>query len=276
MLLFVVLAVVGTVKFFGKSGQWRLVKIQVVGKDWSSVPSTVYSGFRPPYWLAESVKQDDVELSVGGTKIAQTVDVERYSRGGPDYDVYLTVRVNAIFNAKTKKYVYKGRAIEIGAPIDLRLTHTLVFGQVIDDNVPPQGYETAHVNVTVRYRNADPWIIDNVKPGDIMMGNPTGRVVAEVLSVTTEAPRGQLLFTDAEKLNRLSASGSLFIERDPKLHDLIVQTKLFVEKHDGEWFFGGHQEVKVGNFLWLYFPHVNLKSVEVESVENPGTNEKFK
>jgi hypothetical protein len=274
VLLLVVLGTVGVVKFFGKRGEWRVIKIQVIGKDWSTVPNAVYSGYRPPYWLAESVKKNDVELSVGGGKIAEVVDVEQYSRGGPDYDMYLTVRINGILNAKTNKYVFKGRAIEVGAPVELRLDRALVFGQITSDHVPPEGYKTTHVVVTALYRNADPWIINNIKIGDAMSGGPDGRVVAEVLALTTEPTRGRLLFTDSAAAGRISASGDLFIDRDPKLQDLHVRARLLVEKHNDEWFFGGYQAIKAGNLLWLYFPNVNLKSMEIESVEKSETNEK--
>lgn len=215
-----------------------------------------------------------MELSVGGGKIAEVVDVEQYSRGGPDYDMYLTVRINGILNAKTNKYVFKGRAIEVGAPVELRLDRALVFGQITSDHVPPEGYKTTHVVVTALYRNADPWIINNIKIGDAMSGGPDGRVVAEVLALTTEPTRGRLLFTDSAAAGRISASGDLFIDRDPKLQDLHVRARLLVEKHNDEWFFGGHQAIKAGNLLWLYFPNVNLKSMEIESVEKSETNEK--
>jgi len=161
VLLLVVASVVGVVKFFGKRADWRTIKIQVVGKDWSNLPVT-YNGYRPPYWLTESIQKNDVERSVGGGRIAEVIDVERYSRNGPEYDVYLTVRINGILNKKTNKYIYKGRAVEVGAPIELRLNRALVFGQIIDDQVPLEGYITKRIVVTSLYRNASPWIVKNL------------------------------------------------------------------------------------------------------------------
>lgn len=266
-LLLVVASVVGVVKFFGKQAEWRTIKIQVVGKDWSDV-SVSYNGYRPPYWLTESINKNDVELSVGGGKIAEIVDVERYGRGGPEYDMYLTVRINGVFNKKTNKYVFKGKAIEVGAPIELRLNHALVFGQIIDDQIPPEGYITKHVVVTSLYRNANPWTVNSLKTGDIISGGPGGNIIAEILTFTTEPTKGRLLYADS------AGSENVYLQRDPTLQDLHVRTRLLVEKHNDEWFYGGHQSIKTGNFLWLYFPNVNLRNIEIESVEEVATNEK--
>jgi hypothetical protein len=43
---------------------------------------------------------------------------------------------------------------------------------------------------------------------------------------------------------------------------------LVLEEHDGEWFFGGHQLVKVGTYLWLYFTNINLDYVQIQSIED--------
>ncbi|MBI5620162.1 hypothetical protein HY949_00095 [Candidatus Gottesmanbacteria bacterium] len=267
ILLIVSASTVGIVKFFGKKSEWRTVKIQVVGKDWSNLPVS-YNGYRPPYWLAESIQKNDVERSVGGGIIAEVIDVERYSRSGPEYDIYLTVRVNGVLNKKTNKYIYKGKAIEIGAPIDLRLNRTLVFGQIIDDQVPPGGYVTKRIIVTSLYRNASRWIINNLKVGDTMTTGSNGSAIAEIVGFTTEPTGGRLLYADSV------GSENVLLERDPTLLDAHIRTKLLVEKHDGEWFFGGHQSIKVGNFLWLNFPKINAKNMEIESVEEITANEK--
>lgn len=272
IILVVITATVFVVKYFGKQGEWRLIRVQVVGKDWSN-SYVEYEGFRPPYWLVESIKQGDVELNTDGSKIAEVIKVERYKRVGSEYDTYLTLNIKGVLNTRTKKYVYKGRAIEVGAPISLNLNKALVIGQVIDNQAPKEGYQTKKVMVTGRTRNTEPWIISNLNIGDKMTSDNQGGVVAEVLTINTEPAQSQILFSDPRKIGVRSSTGSLIVERNPRLRDLVLTVELIIEKHGNEWYFGGHQNIKVGNNIWLYFPQVDLKFVEIESIRDVNPNE---
>lgn len=272
IILVVITATVFVVKYFGKQGEWRLIRIQVVGRDWSD-SYVENEGFRPPYWLVESIKEGDVELNVDGSKLAEVVKVERYKRIGSEYDTYLTLNIKGVLNTRTKKYVYKGRIIEVGAPINLNLSNTLVIGQVIDNQVPKEGYQTKKVMVTGRVRNTEPWIISNLNIGDKMTNGDQDGVVAEVLTINTEPAQSQILFSDPKKIGVRLSTGSLIVERNPRLRDLILTAELTVEKHGDEWYLGGHQNIKVGNNIRLYFPQVDLKFVEIELIRDVNLNE---
>lgn len=265
IILVVIAGAVFVVKFFGKQPEWRLIRVQVIGKDWSNTYDN--EGYRPPYWLVESVNEGDVELSAGGGKLAEVVKVESYKRAQSDYDLYLTLRVNGVLNAPVNKYTYKGRAIEVGAPISLRLNNTLIFAQVIDAQVPEEGYEAKDVVVTGRFRNAEPWIISNLKVNDEMTNVKQGEVVAEILSIAIEPAQSRLV---------VSGTRSLIFQRNPRLRDIVLRVKLVVEKHGEEWYFGVNQNIKAGNTLRLSFPEVDLLSIEVESVEDVTSNESAK
>lgn len=272
IILVVITATVFVVKYFGKQGEWRLIKVQVVGRDWSN-SYFEYEGFRPSYWLVESIKQGDVELNVDGSKLAEVVKVERYKRVDSGYDTYLTLKIKGVLNTRTKKYVYKGRAIEAGAPISLNLDKALVIGQVIDNQVPEEGYQTKKIVVTGRIKSTEPWIITNLNIGDKMTSDNQGGVVAEVLTKNTELAQSQILFSDPKKIGVRSSTGSLIVERNPRLRDLVLTVELTIEKHGNEWYFGGHQNIKVGNNIWLCFPQVDLKFVEIESIRDVNLNE---
>lgn len=272
IILVVIAGTVFIIKSFGKKSEWKLIKMQVIGQDWSR-SYVEHEGYRPPYWLAESINEGDVELGVDGSKHAEVIKVERYKRVGSEYDTYLTLNVKGVLNTRTKKYVYKGRAIEVGAPISLNLNKALVIGQVIDDQVPKEGYQTKKVIVTGRIRNTEPWIISNLNIGDKMTSDNQGGVVAEVLTKNTEPAQSQILFSDSKKIGVRSSTGSLIVERNPRLRDLVLTVELTIEKHGNEWYFGGHQNIKVGNNIWLYFPQVDLKFVEIESIRDVNLNE---
>lgn len=261
ILLVVIAATVFVVKFFGKQPETRLIRVQVIGNDWSN--SYDNEGFRPPYWLTESIKKGDVELSSAGGRLAEVVKVESYKRVQSDYDLFLTLRINGVLNAPVNKYTYKGEAIEVGVPITLRLNNALVFGQIIDDEVPEEGYEKKEVVVTGRVRNAEPWAISNLKVNDKMTNGNRGEVIAEILSISTEPAMSQLV---------VSGTRPLVFQTNPRLRDIVLKVRLLVERHGENWYFGVNQEIKAGNTFRLSFPKVNLPLIEIEFVEDVASN----
>ncbi|MBI5449679.1 hypothetical protein HY948_05215, partial [Candidatus Gottesmanbacteria bacterium] len=110
IVLIAVVATVGVVKYFGKKGEWRTIKVQVVGRNWTNA-FTNYEGYRPPYWLAEHVRINDLERGINGSITASVQRVETYSRGSSDFDMYLTLSINGIRNTKTGTLSYNGKII---------------------------------------------------------------------------------------------------------------------------------------------------------------------
>lgn len=268
LLLLVSAGVVFTIKYFGRQPQWRSVRIQVVGKDWNE-NYTNYNGFRPPFWLTEKIKVGDSEIAIDGKKIAEVINIDEFERVGPESDLYLTLKLYGEVSTRLNKFLYRGRPIEVGAPIDLHLNRVMITGQIIDDHVPATGYPKKTISITARLRNADTWIVDALSVGDIMTNRGDGSTLATVKSFNTEPSQSSLLFAQ----NPYVFSGSayrtgLFLENNPRLKDLVVRATLNVQSQNGDWFFGGHQKIKVGNSLWLYLSRVNLNGLEIQSVED--------
>ncbi len=246
------------VKYFSRqAGVWRTIRVEVTGNDWT-IDS--YGTSRPPFWLSEKIKKGDVELGVDGSKIAEIVRVENYERGDERADVYLTVKVKTELNQKLQRYIYKGRAIEVGSPIELRLSRALVAGQVIDEQIPEEGYKTKEVIIKGRWHSQEPWRINQVQIGDKMVDRGSNQAVAEILSVWTEAA------TQKATIN-LASDNQIKVSSSPRWVDGMITARLVLEEHDNRWYFGGHQKVKVGRYIWLYLPEVDLPYMEIEAVD---------
>ncbi len=260
--LFIILIIAGLsvtmVKFFGrKAGVWRTARIEVVGQDWTRGS---YGDFKPPFWLSENIKVDQIERWVNGSEIARVIRVENYEREGGKADIYLTVRLRTQFNQKLNKYVYKGRAIEIGSPIELRLDRAVVQGQVIDDQVPEGGYEQKEIIITGRWLSQEPWMVDHVKVRDEMIDRGNNQVIAEVLSKWTEAAN-QKTRVHFPLFNQIVVTAS------DRVLDGVIEAKILVEEHDQRWFFAGHQEVEVGKNIWLYLPEITVDFMEIVEIK---------
>lgn len=262
IVLVVIMGTIFVVKYFGRQPMYRTVKIQVVGKPWTESVVTHY-GYKAPFWLSEKVQRGDAEFSVDGKPTAEVIEVEEYQRGGTEVDLYIIAKLKGEINKRTRKFMYASRPIEVGTAMELHLNRVNVVGQIIDDNVPPGGYPQKEMVVTLRARNVEPWIVAKIAKGATMTSGPSGTVVAEILDTKREPALSTVLFT-----NSSGAKTATFLELNTRVVDVITKVKLTVRYHDGGWYFGGHQQVKVGNQLWLYFPEVNLMGAELQTVED--------
>lgn len=259
---FIILLIAGLsislVKYFSRqAGVWRTVRIEVTGNNWTNDP---YSNSKPPFWMSERIKEGDIELGVDGTEIAKVVKVENYERGDELAEIYLIVKVKTEFNKKLNKFVFKGQAVEIGLPIQLRLNRVFVNGQVIDDQVPKEGYEKKDIIIKGRWKGQEPWKVQQISVGDKMVDRGNNQPVAEILSVWLE-PSIKMVGIDPKY------SDQLVISSNPRLVDGMVRAKITVEKHDDRWFFAGHQKVKVGRSIWIYLPEIDILGMEIETLE---------
>lgn len=249
---------ISTVKYFVReAGVWQTIKVEVVGNDWTV---KYYEQAKPPFWLSEKIKAGDSEKGVDGSKIAEVVRVENYEKVNEETDIYLTVKVKTELNQKLGKYVYKGRSIAVGELIELRLNRVLINGQIIDDQVPDEGYNQKEVIIRGRWKDQEPWRVGEVKAGDKMIDRGSGRAVAEILTAWIEPA------TNPVAVN-FATSERLAVHNSQRWIDGMARVKLLVEEHDGGWFFGGHQKVKVGKYLMLYLSTVDVVNMEIEAIE---------
>lgn len=259
ILLVIIFATFFAVKFYGRSPQERIIKVQVVGRDWTQSFSG-FEGFRAPFWLAEKIQVGDTEISPDAGVIAEVTKVEKYERETHDFEIFLTVKIKGELNTRTGDFKFKEKVIRVGEPITLNPGGVNVMGQIIDDNVTLKDLEKKEYLVTVRARNAEPWIISKVRRGDKIYDAPSGVVIAEVESVRTEPPSNTFF-------SGITNSGTTFVERSTRTQDLILVLRMKVEERDGLLYFAGFQRVKTGNIINLFFPEVNIFRVEIQNVQ---------
>lgn len=250
---------IAIVKHFSRqAGVWRSIRLEVVGSNWISNP---VEPAKPPYWLGDKINLGDKELGINGEEIAKVLRVENYERSDERTDLYITVRVKTELNQKLGKYIFKGKAIEVGAPIELRLDKVFVSGQIIDDQVQEEVNKSKEVIIKGRWRNQEPWRINQIHVGDQMLDLGSNQVVAEILSVWTESPSLQATIN-------ITYDRQLEINSSSRWVDGIIKAKLKLEEYgDNKWYFAGHYKIKVGQHIQLILPTVDVLYMEIEEIE---------
>lgn len=243
------------VSYFGKSEVWRTIRIEVVGRDWTTSYGTTLS---PPFWLADAIHSGDVERSPSGGIEAEVVRVEN-SEDLEGEVLYLTVRLLTQFDKRSNTFVFKGKALEIGSPIELHLANTFIRGQIVDDDAPEEDYEQRWVTISGRVRGQESWYIAQVNPGDQMIDFGTGEVLAEILSSRAVPATTAVLHSTQD--------GLLVIQNSPAMRDILLTANIKVVRIGETWYFAGQQKVKIGEFIHIFLPELDVEWIWLEDVQ---------
>lgn len=256
IMLVIVSLTVFVVKFFGIKEDWKIIRVEVIKKAWSEDGSDPY-GYRAPFWLSDKIKIGQEEKNPNSGKVIATlIDMESYERSGEESDLYLTLKVQVTLNKRNGKYSYKDLPLDLGSEIKLDLNNMIIPGQIVDNDVPENGYPTKYFIATVRGRNIDPWIYSKVIPNLTMKNRASNENIVQILSVKTEEPSFQPINID---------SSNLFFSTNQN-KDLVFTAKIKAYQKDNRWYFGGHQNLKVGNIIYLHMENIDLNKFIVENL----------
>jgi hypothetical protein len=245
------------VKFFGRKNEYLTLRVEVIKKNWTENYDPY--GYRVPFWMSDKVKIGQVEKGKSGKIIATVTDLENYERGPEETELYLTVEVEALLNKRTGVYTFKDKPINLGSPIELTLNNIDIIGQVVDNNVPKNGYPKKYFLVKARGRNLDPWLYSKVKPGIKMYNRANNDMIAEILKVETENSSLQKI--------KIDNSGNYLQSVVSQNKDIVVEFRLKGYQLDGKWYFSGHQNLKISNQLYFYSDEFNLYELEIEDIK---------
>jgi len=255
--------VISMVKHQKISLQRQTIRIEITGKDWTNNYSLT-EGYRAPYWLIEKLEKGIVELSPDGKIIAELLNIEYYERHGGSLQVFLDLEIETVDSFSSGKTIYKGKNIQIGETIEFNLNNTKILGQVTDINDINYQREKEYVIVQGIYRNVPNSLAQKVEVGLQSINPINGNVYSEIINKN--------VFQSTDKVfYEYPSEGIVHFRTDYSRRDIVLEVRLQVEKHLGQYFYSGNQIVKPGNNLALFFPTVNLKLMEITDVSEITT-----
>lgn len=245
------------VKFFGNKQETKIILVEVIKKNWTENYDPY--GYRAPFWLSEKIKVGQKEFNYTGKPIAELIYFDNYERGSEEAELYLTLKVVVNHNTRTNQYIFHNKPIALGSAIELNLDNNLIEGQIVDMNPPSNGYPRHNFQVVLRVRNAEPWTVSNVLVGDKVTDRATGQTIAEITDVKIEDPTSQQISIDGNSI--------LQINKRPDIKDMVITTKIVATEQDGKWYFAGHQNIKMGDSLYLYTNRIYLYGLEIVDIK---------
>jgi hypothetical protein len=257
-ILFITTAII-FIKYFSSKATWKTVRIEVIKKNWAENYDPY--GYKAPFWLSDKIKIGQNEINKSGKVIATVTNIENYERGGEEIDLYLTVKIKTNYTKKTNSYSFKDNQIYLGSAIELNLDNNYLIGQIIDMDPPVSGYQTKQFLITTNIRDVDVEKIKNITLHDKMYNKTDNSIISEIIKIETSSPTNNIYIQNTSHTNFLSLS------QNNKNKDVTIKFLVTAKYISQDWYFAGHQNIKVGNNFYFYSPKINLYGMEIVNVE---------
>lgn len=253
----IIIFTVFVVKYFGQKVETKIVRIEIINRNW--VENYDQYGYRTPFWLSDKLKIGQKEYDKSGKVIAEIINIENYERGSEEAEVYLTVKLRTSYQKRQRQSFFKEKPISLGSSIEISPNQNTVFGQIVDLDVPPQGYPEKSFIITARAREVDKYLVNNTHVNDTMYNRYSKEPVATIINIKTE---------NSSRIMDSSHNSYLQTGQKSTSQDVILTLKIKTQQIDNRWYFGGHQQIKVGNIFYFYGQKINYYNMEIEKVED--------
>lgn len=261
VLLVVSFFVVSLVKHQKVQLHQQLIKVEVTGQDWTNNYSQ-FEGYRPPLWLVKDLQIGAYEVSPDGRVVAEIVDIDFFERNEGNAQVFLYVQIETVENFSTGRTVYKGKNIEVGQKIDFHFDSVFIVGQVVDIFDTNYKNQTEEVLVSGVAKAVPNPVAQAIYKGMDIKNPYTGKVYAVVEKSETHQSFVSTLYKNEYTSN-------INLRTDYTVKDVDMVLRMQVEKLFENYYFSGHQVVRLGEHLSLFFPEVSiiLEITDVAEVE---------
>lgn len=248
--------------FFLRKWEWVEAEIKVAPESYFWL-----EGVNSPHWLANKINVGDYELDGLGRKMAEVLDTRIYESGGVgERTVHLKIKFRVIRDWRKKEYLFKSRPLQIGSPVELRLSRVFLTGLVTYIEGVPDTRVWEEKIIEARALMLDeifpettglmPWVVEAVEIGDKMYDRQE-RIIAEILDKKVRP---------AEKIVQTS-SGRVLIQTDPIKKDLFLKIRLKTVKEDGINYYLDDIEVKVDRTVPLHLSNIDINPVITKILE---------
>lgn len=201
--------------FFYRRAEYIDITVKVTDQD------ILYERTRPNFYYSDHFTVGDVELDTLGRAISEIISVEHFPVHQNQNIVYVTLKVKATYDTRSKQYLARGQKIVYGAPIRFSLTKVTFDGYVVDFPGKDTSSEvrTATVRVVVRARNAEEEVAEAISVGD-SINTSYGESILEVED--TQVVPAEMVTTDSR--------GLPYLRRNPLLKDLYLTFLISAKK----------------------------------------------
>lgn len=239
-------------KFLTQEKETVYVKVKVSqGLWWAST-------LKPSIWLADSLQKGDVEVNLSGKPIVEILEVRKYplaiSYSAEQYEVFLTVKLKANYNANTQKYSFKRSNLTIGGPIEFEFQNSAITGTVTDISDKPIENQYEEKIVTLQKEFAQEWEYDAIIEGDIYSDGE--EIIIEVLGKNV-----------VERYDVANSLRNNFPVATGRLVNITTTLKMKLKKQDNTYLFREELPIVRGRRINLSLANFVLNDFVITGIE---------
>ncbi len=247
------LAVIVTVKYFGKGYEKEVVRI-----DFTSHVSDARGGEYYPSWFNNVLKVGDEERGPDGRVSAKILKKDSYQQADERFKYYLIIELVGLKDKRSGFLKYKGRPVQVGQEIEIDFPEVKVNGVVT--HLGDKSYlKKENYLVYLKFEDQDKKIVEKIKPGQVVLNYGTGEEIGKIEKVEIEAANNKMLLNNTWERTQVVVSTNRV--------DVNIKIRLVVETDGGIPVYAGNQKLKIGEPLWVYSEGVDIKEAQVVGLE---------
>jgi hypothetical protein len=223
--------------------------VVISNRDWW------WSGDPPKFWLVESLRPGQISYNSFGESVAEIINTEIFSLGGPNKQAYIDLKLKVTYDKKRQIYLYNFQPIQIGKPIDITFGSNNVFGLVVAlDSEPEQRLQK---KILIKMGFLEGWLANSYKVGSTMVDS-RDNALATIDKVDVRE-------TKIEKVRFLNGTG--YFDKNDYFDVYMEVTISAIKDQAGDFYFVDGASIKKGEEIWFHFPDVVAKSTIVDVLE---------
>ena len=197
-----------------------------------------------PFWIADKISVGQKTIDAKGDTIAEITNIERYEQSVETSDLYIDIKLKTIYEEKSKQYLFDNKSVNLGNSLSLQFNNIAVNAQIIDDDLPDNGYKKKEIIATAKWYSVEPWQIGQMQVGEKMMNEAKKEAVAEILNLRLETfPNNVFVYQQ---------TGEISVVPHQTKKNVILTIKFNGFEYDNKLFFAGHQRIKPGDSVVIF------------------------
>ena len=185
-------------------------------------------------WFADILRVGQAEKDGLGNVKAEILDIYSYDKTQTRKTVYLTLRLNAVYNKASDSYTYKGVPVLAGSKIKLNLDNLYVEGLVLNVGGQKKPRDIITVEAQIREENSTfletsgtkAYLADAIKVGDEVKDNK-GETLIKIIDKKVVPARKTIITSD----------GRVVLGYDPIRREVYLTLEVSAEKIGDRYFF---------------------------------------
>ncbi len=208
-------------------------------------------------WFVKAIKPGEVERDLLGEPSAEIIDSRYYpwTSSTNQYIVYVTLKLKASVNKRTKEYSFNRSTIGVGSPIDLEFPTVQFSGTIVDLSQVPFADSYIEKTITLTKKSAYPWEYDAIKIGDSYFdGQDTVFQIIDKQAVDTAS-------LTHDTFGNFTAQTSV-----PQKY-ITITAKIKVRDENGQLMFGEEQLLTPGKTLVVTTSNFSSQDYAIGSIK---------